>query len=504
MSSNLNLLKTVVISCASVIISYFINFFLTPYVTDHVGVEAYGFVAIGKQIVGYANIVVWALTVYIVRFITVNYHENKIREAQGYYSSAIYACSLLTVFLFFIGILGICNIEQLLNISSNLVFEVQILFFFVFICFIPNTLMIPVSSCMFIKNRLDIEGIIRIISAFAEAAILYFLYYFFDAKLWFIGIGVVSAVIIHFTLNCYLKRKLTPNLSYQKSLVSKKKIKDLLLNGIWSTFNMLGNMLNSGLDLIISNLFLGGVVTGQIAITRTVSQMFGVLYSVLYRPFQPSIYKAYADKNIDGLVKVMLKCMKICGCFSNIALAGFFALGELYFRLWLPNQDYKFLYVLTVCAVLESLTAGVIQPIYSIYGLTLKNRVPFIITITGGIINIVSMLYFINYTNYGAYSIVCTTTIIMLIINLFFNPLYSAWCLGISARPFYIVMLKHFISAFVMILTFKCISLVSNPGSWIALITNAIVMIIVGILIHVLLVFSRSEIILFYQKIKSV
>ena len=46
--------KTIVISGLSVVISYLINFFLTPFITDNIGMGAYGFVSIANNVVTYA------------------------------------------------------------------------------------------------------------------------------------------------------------------------------------------------------------------------------------------------------------------------------------------------------------------------------------------------------------------------------------------------------------------------------------------------------------------
>ena len=78
---NKRLLYTMIISGMSVIISYAINFLVTPYITENLGVEAYSFVSIANTAVNYASIITIALTAFIVRYISVSYHSNKMKEA---------------------------------------------------------------------------------------------------------------------------------------------------------------------------------------------------------------------------------------------------------------------------------------------------------------------------------------------------------------------------------------------------------------------------------------
>ena len=91
--------KTIVISGMSVILSYFINLFLTSFLTENVGVDAYGYVSIAKTFVSYAGIVTIALTAFIVRYITISYNEGNIKESKSYYSSAIVSCLVLPFLL---------------------------------------------------------------------------------------------------------------------------------------------------------------------------------------------------------------------------------------------------------------------------------------------------------------------------------------------------------------------------------------------------------------------
>lgn len=98
---------------------------------------------------------------------------------------------------------------------------------------------------------------------------------------------------------------------FNKDFFSVSKLKNLVGNGIWNSLNSLGNELNSGLDLIISNLFLNGVATGQIAVVKTIGTMFSMLYEVVYQPFQPNLIKAYASGDVNIFINEQKKAMRI-------------------------------------------------------------------------------------------------------------------------------------------------------------------------------------------------
>lgn len=496
---NSRLIKTIFISGSSAVISYLINFFLTSYISENVGIEAYSFVSIAKTAVSYAQIITVALTTFIVRYISINYHKNMLEEAQKYYSSSVAACVILSGSIYIVVLILLTKLEYILNIPENLVGSVKILFLLVFLNFILTTVITPLNSGAFIKNRLDITGILKIVSYLTDAAVLMIVFSLFTPDIWVVGLGSVTASLVLVTGTFILKRKLVPDLKFKRKLVSFKCVKDMMSNGIWQSINSLGNVLNSGLDLIVSNLMLSGIATGQIAAVKTIGTMFSMLYQVINQPFQPKMLKVYSTGNMKSFVKELTKTMKFCGFFSNVAFAGFVAIGWTYFKLWLPSQDTNVLYILAIITVFGSITEGIAQPMYYVNTLTLKKKIPCFVTVGSGLLNTLSMYLLLKYTNLGAYAIVLTTAVIMTCINLFFNPMYCAKCLNIHPFELYRVIVRHIISVIAMIVVFKLMSKVYMPDSWITLILTALVMCVLGLFIHVLVMTNHEE----KNKIKS-
>ena len=379
--NNLRIATAIIVSGLGVFISYLINFLLTPYITDNIGIEAYGFVSLAKNFVNYAQIATIAITSFVVRYISVSYHERKMQEANEYYSTSVIACVALAGVIFISALLLITKIDLLLNVPQNLIFSVKLLFLIVFLNFVLTTATTPFTTAAYIKNRLDITGIIKIIAYLVDAGVMVILFINCTPNVWFVGMGSLAASVVTFICTYILSKKLVPELVFNKDFFSVSKLKNLVGNGIWNSLNSLGNELNSGLDLIISNLFLNGVATGQIAVVKTIGTMFSMLYEVVYQPFQPNLIKAYASGDVNIFINEQKKAMRICGYFSNVAFAGFVALGGLYYKLWLPSEDTKLLHMLTIVTVLGSVTAGVMRPIYYVYTLTLKNKLPCWITI---------------------------------------------------------------------------------------------------------------------------
>ncbi len=487
------LLMTILTSGVATILSFLISFILTPYITNQLGVEAYGFVTLAKNFTQYATIITTALNSYSSRYITVSYYQNDKKKAQEYISSVYYGNVTVSTVIMIVATAFIIFLDRILNISTELVFPVKILFFFVFLSFVLTTVGTSYTAAAYIKNRLDIVGVFRSLSYVFEVVFYLIIFNCVTPEVWQVGVALCIAQLVIFGGNYYIYKNYTPELKIKRKYVSIDAIKKLVINGVWNSINSLGNTLNSGLDLIVTNLWLSDLAMGQIAITKTIPSIFMSFNQLLAQPFQPLLLKSYSDGDKNKLISELKLSMKLTGLFSSIIFAGFVSLGKVFYNLWIPGQDIDLIYILTVITMLSSVIEGPVYPLYYIYTLTVKNKIPCIITVLGGVLNVAGMAVLIKYSPLGIYSIVLTTTIIMLFINLVTNPLYMTHCLNIKWFTFYPSLIKTVISCMTMTFVFIIIKNMLNPNTWVQFILTALLCGIVGSIIHLLLVFSNKE-----------
>ena len=161
---NKRTLKSIIIMGISSVVGYLVTLFLTSYVTENIGIEAYGFVSISKTFVSYGEIVTIALTSFVVRYITINYHKHDIEAAESYYVSSINASIVLCILLSVVFSILTIKIDCIIKIPQELLHSVRLLFATMFVAFVATTMSTPFSTGFYIKDRLDISGIIKIIS----------------------------------------------------------------------------------------------------------------------------------------------------------------------------------------------------------------------------------------------------------------------------------------------------------------------------------------------------
>ena len=487
------LLRTILVTGGAFVISYLISLFVTPYITDNVGEEAYGFVSLARNTAEYAAILTAALNSFAGRYIALAYHEGNLRKANEYYSSTFIGDCFLTAVILVISVAGIAFLEYIFVIPAPLVTDVKWLFVFVFAAFFVNTLFTVFSTGAYIQNKLDLAGAFKTLANVGQALLLILLYFLLPAKVVYIGVGLMVSALIIGLSNLWICRKYTPELKISRASFSMRAVRDLLLNGLWTSVNSLGELLHNGLDLLFSNLMLTPLAMTQVAIATTIKMLFTSVNDIISQAFQPMFLKSYAEPDKSGFHRELILSMKLSGMVTNIGFAGFTALGMVYLKLWIPHQNIGIIFRLTEIALLGNISTGMIKPLYYIYVLALKRKVPCIVNIFGGLVNAGGMYLLIRYTDLGVYSIVWTTTVVMAVINLIMNPLYMAHSLHLPWSFLYPTMGRILLACGVMTAVFLGLSRLYMPASWVTLILCACGYAAAGACVYLLIALTPSE-----------
>ena len=83
------LVVTMLTTGVATLLAFAINFLLTPYITERLGVEAYGFITLANTFVSYAMIAMTALNSFSTRFIAVEYQRGDKKAASTYFTSLL-------------------------------------------------------------------------------------------------------------------------------------------------------------------------------------------------------------------------------------------------------------------------------------------------------------------------------------------------------------------------------------------------------------------------------
>lgn len=481
-------------SILQVVISTLITLLLTPHITETLGIEAYGFVQLSNTFITYLDIISVALNSFAARYISLEYYKGNIEKAEIYFNSTILANLILSLLLIVpIGI-GIINLDSFIKIPSSLTMDVKILFMLTFMNYLLIINRTAFNVVTFIKNRLDLSYLANSICLLLKVGLLIFFFSLFFPKVYYVGAATVISSLVLFVLHITLKKMLLKDIHINIFKSNFKAIMNLLVSGMWSSINNLGNVLNSGLDLIITNQFLSSIAMGQLSIAQKLVSLISVLISQINTVFQPVQMRFYANKDMPSLINSLNFSMKITGLICEIVISSFVAIGLDFLNLWIPTQQYELIFIVTVLCMLGNVVVGCVSPLYYTYTLTDNLKLPSFVTIINGIFNILAMLILLNTTNLGIYGVVITTIICNFLVNFVWTPIYSAKCIGVKISTFYKEVINHvLLTMFSVLIAYLYNLFCFHANGWGMLIIKALSFMIIIVTILFLLKFNKEE-----------
>lgn len=485
------------------VINLGISFFLTPYVTENVGVEVYGFISLANNFVNYASLLTIALNSMAGRYITIYIHQDNIEEANKYFTSIFAANAFLSLILLIPSIICVIFLDKFISIPTFITNDVKILFLLVFINFFIGIMNSVFSVSTYAANRLDISSLRNLESNIIRVVFLILFFSFLGTSVSFIGVATCISSLYVLIFNIIYTKKLLPNIKIKKIYYDFKKVVQIIASGIWNTITKLGQILSDGLDLLLSNIFIDSVAMGQLAVAKTLSTIVNNLICTVTAVFQPQLTIHYAKNNISAFVKEMIFSMKLTTFFSNIVICGLIAFGYQFINLWLPNQNVLLIYHLTVITIAGGIVSAAINSLFDTFTITNKLKVNSIVTICLGFLNVLLLFFVLKFTNLGIYAIAGISILVGTIKNLTFTPIYASKCLNISKKTFYPTIFKCLFSSVLLIVCFTFIGSIFKITNWLYLIAICGISGVIGLIINFIVLFNKTERDQFIIMIKS-
>lgn len=448
-SKNRQLAINMISSFVAFAVNLGINFFLTPFVVKRLGVEAYGFLRLSSDIIGYTSIITIALNSMAGRFITIKYQEGKIDEANKYFSSVFFSNLVLSGIVFLFLLVFLFNLEIFFEIPQHLVWDVKILFSFSILTTIVSLLTNVYAIATFIKNRLELSSIRQIIGNILRASLIVLLFGFFPAHLWYYGVtGVVMTLYFSFT-NYKFCKYLTPEFYLSYRNYEWSKVVELLKSGSWNLVNRLGGIMGHGFDMVIANVCIGATAMGLFSISKSIPVLVLGFFGMVAGVFAPLFTQLWAQHKKEELQSELLKSIRICGFFANLPMTCLLVFGDSFYRLWLPGQDAWKLQILTIIGSFNYIISMPLEPLWNIFTITNKLKYSSLVLISINVLIfltlIISML-FIDSLDYRLYILAGASTFWNNFKNFFFLPMYGAHCMEFNRYVFYKPLIRSVVS----------------------------------------------------------
>lgn len=473
-----------------------INFFVTPYIIEQLGTDAYGFIGLANEVVNYANILAMALNTMASRFITFEYHSGNKKKAQTYINSVLVGDLVLCVAVAIFAFVTVWNLESFINIPKELVTDVKITFSIVFFNYMVSISTSVFSCGAFVKNRMDKIYVRNIFSYIIKLLATVLLLSLFDIKVYFISItALVYTVFIGLT-NYILTRKLLPEIKIGIKGFKLSAVKEILSSGVWMSILSLANLMLSGINLLLSNIFIGTTETGFLSAAKNLPNYISQLGQQLGQVFSPKITYLYAKGKKKEMLSYVKKAMRMMSFVVTVPIAGFISFSKEFYTLWFDSysaNEIKTVQILSIIIIIPYLFNAYISPMIQIHTAMNKVKIPVIATLIIGIANILTVLPFGFTDNLTLYLLTGIGSSLIFLSLVVFYPLYESKLLNERWYVFYPTLLKNTAIFIGLTILYSLIKHLLPLNSWTHFIISIFFAGAIGFIFTFLLTFSKSE-----------
>ena len=496
MNKNKQLTINMIANVISFVVSLGISFFLTPYIIKNVGVEAYGFVGLSNNFISYATIFTTALNSMAGRFITISVHREEYEDVNHYFTSVIVANLFMAIPLTLAACFIVLNLEQLIQVPWDIIWDVKCLWALLFANFIINLIGNVFNVATFSQNRLELTSLRTIESNLLRVLVLMIAFWFFRPAVWYVGLASFICGIYVIVRNIYYTRRFLPYVRVKKNYFDFEKIKKLFFSGIWNSISQLSSILNTGLDLLITNIFVNASAMGMVSIAKTLSVQVRSLFYTLGSVFAPSITISYAKNNREEIVRQLIFSVRLLGVFACIPIAFIFVYSKEFFMLWTPMQNADLLQLLAIMEAFAMPLSLSMEPLYNIFTAVNKVKQSSIVLIAASLVSSILtfvLLHFAQDETVKLCIIVGTSTAIGILRVVLFVPIYGAKCLNVKWTTFYPVMGKVVVSSVITIFLSILVKNVLRIHTWFMLLVAVFITGIVAVIVNYFYMLNREE-----------
>lgn len=471
-----------------------ISFFLTPYIVREIGREAYGFIPLISNMIGYTSIITTAVGSMAGRFITMRIYQNDYEEANSYFNSVLVANILLSVLFTALAAVVISFLPQILSIPPYLLSDVKWLFIFTFLTMILGLCTGILGCGTYVKNRIDAGASRAVVQNFVRVGCIFLLFYCFRPSIVYMSLSAFIAGVLGVYYNFNFKRRFLPEISIKpKKYFSWSKLKEVTFSGIWNSVNQLSNLLLYQLDLLIANIFISAAATGEYSLAKITPAFVLNFLAMMSGSFHPEFNILYAQQKKTELFALVKKSIKIVGLFVSIAIGILVVYSKDFYTLWVPGENAEMLHWLTVVTIMPMIFGGSINPVFGLFATTNKLRVPSLVLLAAGIINTIVVFILLKTTDLGIWAIALTSAIQGGIRNALFTPIYGALCIGQKWHSLFPTMFKAICGFGIAVAVGYGVKTFLPSGNWISLAATIIVAAGIALPINLFIMFNKND-----------
>ncbi|MFY0255854.1 oligosaccharide flippase family protein [Chitinophaga sp. 30R24] len=457
----------------ALILNILLGLVVVPFYIAKIGVDGYGIIALATSFSAYLSIITIAIDAAVGRNFTLAMRKDDHDTSNAIYASSIFsAIGLIICILPLLGWL-LYRIEDVISYRGYPEGEMRWVFIAIItsfiLTFIRGLFLVPA----FASNKIYIQRIIAVLEIVVRT-VLTFLLLNISTGLSLIGIAFFLASLVSFVAALIWIVRKFPFLKLRLTNFDRKIVRYVASMSFWLVINQIGTLLFINIDIILLNKYYGATATGEFS---TVAQWHTLLRSfagVFVAIFTPVVYKYYAEKDFDNLVKFSKYSVVAMGLVLAVPIGIIVAYSDVILRLWVGERFTHF-YPLMILLTGHLIFNLSVLPILSVNSVYNKVKVPGLTSFFVGILNLVLGILVIKFLDWGIYSVAIVSAVLLTVKNLIFSPTYAAKIL--QQKPwFYYPSILRGVGLFIWVLLLSwCSRKLLLPGSWGTLCLSAIV-----------------------------
>jgi len=496
-SSNRDFLISLIAQMMVFATNMIISFFFTPFIISKLGTEAYGFIGLVNNFVSYLSVITIALNSLAGRFITLSYHKNDEKKVREYYSSVFFADTFIGIIVLIASVILCINIQSLINIPDSLVKDVKITVILAFFSSTISLVGVVFGVAAFIKNKLYMNSLAQMTANITRVLILAVSFWLFVPHMWYYSIAAICTGLITMTLQYCITKKLLPEIKIKREYFNLKRVFEILKSGIWVSLESLNKMLQTGLDLLVTNLFVNPSAMGLFSIAKQIPVVLAQIPQLVANVFNPELAKLYAENKKEELIEKFKFTINFLSFMMIVPLIGFVVFGKEFYTLWLNGksvEEINTIQILSILTVLPLLVNAYVEGLYYANTLTNKIKGSVIITTIFSVSSIGTEFLLLKATSFNPLIIIAgTSSCFMIVRHAIVTPLYCSHVLNLPKLTFYPALIKSIFISCVIYVLFEAIRRFAVINSWLTFMLVCACAGIVGYIVVLILLFNKNE-----------
>ncbi|MCA0756489.1 MATE family efflux transporter [Paenibacillus sp. N4] len=473
-------------------LSVLISLWMTPYIINAIGTDAYGFIPLTQNFISILSVLTVALSSVIARFFTVAIQQNDFFNAQRYFNTYLISSIIISGFLLIVFFTLSLLIDDIINIPKFLTLDVEISIIISGLLLVMTYIGAVFDAAPFSTNKLYITKGIEALNAILKAICVFILLTALTPKIWYVNLGAIIAGVLSFILGVFFFRKLLPFIKFNYKDFQLSKLKEMLSAGIWNSIGQVGVILFLAIDILVANKTVGAEKAGIYAAILQLPLLVRSLAGITANVFAPVVVTLYAKKNINALVEYSNKAVRLNGLLIALPASLICGLSSALLNVWLGEEfeTYNWLLVLNSIYLVFVLS---VMPLNHIFTAVNRLKLPAIVTIILGITNLILAYLLSGPVGLGLYGIVIASASSLCVKNLIFTPLYSSFVTGQAFYKYYKGIIQPIIGAAFAVIVSIIIKFCYNISNWMDLIIAGLIITISYILFSYVSLLNREE-----------